>query len=392
MPQQRDTYVVSQAVARSIAERTGAQVRVQQLGPEVLRPEVAAITPPMLELRLALDGREVPLLGRMLSASSEPVLLRAGQALATEAMATDAVPILILTRSSAGTRVRLREHGINYVDLAGNLFVRAPGLLLSHEGTSTSRHDAVRDAARRATRAPAQRVNPFSKRASLVLRYLFDMPGGVHIGKHPVTEIAAATGLTHVWVLRVLAELERSRYISREEERRVTLVDVPAVLRDWRVTYDWTRNDRTAWVVPYEAEELRAELPKALAELSWAYTALAGSDLVAPHVHHVQTHLYVAREQMDTAADRLVGRLHARPATEGGTVHLLTPYYADAAFFGLREVGAAPVVSDLQLFLDLAGFPLRGREAAGMLVRARMARHLGLSPKQVATILSDLDR
>lgn len=145
-------------------------------------------------------------------------------------------------------------------------------------------------------------------------------------------------------------------------------------------------------MVPYEGDELRDVLRDALGGLQWAYTALAGSDLAAPHVFHGQTHVFVAREQIDEAVDRLSDSLHARPAPEGGTLHLLTPYYGEATFFGMRAVGGASVVSDLQLFLDLANFPLRGAEAAGILVRARMANRLGLSSNQVETILADLGR
>ena len=42
----------------------------------------------------------------------------------------------------------------------------------------------------------------------------------------------------------------------------------------------------------------------------------------------------------------------------------MAPYYAHGARYGIRELRGHPVVSDVQLFLDLYNYPVRGREQA----------------------------
>jgi hypothetical protein len=53
---------------------------------------------------------------------------------------------------------------------------------------------------------------------------------------------------------------------------------------------------------------------------------------------------------------------------------LMRPWYARSAWEGMREVNGVPVVSDLQLVLDLWHYPVRGREQAEMLLRRMAAR------------------
>jgi len=40
------------------------------------------------------------------------------------------------------------------------------------------------------------------------------------------------------------------------------------------------------------------------------------------------------------------------------------PYYRVSAFFGKRRLGGLWVASDVQLYLDLYDYPVRGREQA----------------------------
>ena len=52
------------------------------------------------------------------------------------------------------------------------------------------------------------------------------------------------------------------------------------------------------------------------------------------------------------------------PATTEANVILVQPYYAHSWSHGLRRIGGLPVVSDVQLFLDLSVYPRRGAEQA----------------------------
>jgi hypothetical protein len=62
-----------------------------------------------------------------------------------------------------------------------------------------------------------------------------------------------------------------------------------------------------------------------------------------------------------------------RPAEKGANVVLLRPYYKESVFFGARRIKGIEVVSDVQLYLDLKNFPVRGEEQAENLLRRVIA-------------------
>ena len=83
--------------------------------------------------------------------------------------------------------------------------------------------------------------------------------------------------------------------------------------------------------------------------------------------------------------------LYGEPVATGGTLHVLKPYYGNGVFYGTSEVDGARVVSPVQLFIDLANYPLRGAEAARMLALGPLAHQLGLSREQVQDLVGLLE-
>jgi len=59
---------------------------------------------------------------------------------------------------------------------------------------------------------------------------------------------------------------------------------------------------------------------------------------------------------------------------------LVRPYYRNSAFYDGRRIDGLPVVSDIQLYLDLYGYPVRGREQAEHLFQKRLKD--ALAPEQ----------
>jgi hypothetical protein len=64
--------------------------------------------------------------------------------------------------------------------------------------------------------------------------------------------------------------------------------------------------------------------------------------------------------------------LGARVAERGGNLRLRVPYYRFSAFYGKHLVGGLWVASDIQLYLDLYDYPVRGREQAEHLYDRRL--------------------
>ena len=75
-------------------------------------------------------------------------------------------------------------------------------------------------------------------------------------------------------------------------------------------------------------------------------------------------------------------------AAKGGNLVLMSPpYYGNSVLVGKRRDESGPLVSDVQLLLDLAHFPLRGPEAAEVLIRRRIAPAFDLSAADVSRLV-----
>ncbi len=290
-----------------------------------------------------------------------------------------AVPLLMVPHLSRRNREELRGAGVNHADLRGVLFIRNSGLYVDLEGTEPesswpSLHGLYR----------GNRVNPFADKASFVLRALFDSPRRAW----RVIDVSAQAHLTKGWVSLVAAELVQRGYVERLDAG-LRLVNPVSVLNDWNAVYSWRRNRMESYVAPFDYQDLRSKVSTMLGRLKseWAFTLLAGADEVAPHVQHGQLHAYVGAADFGQARSALRESLHLEPVAQGGNLHLLEPYYSKSAFYGCRSVGDINVVSDLQLYLDLAEYPVRGAEAAAMLLRTRLGPALGLDASQLAELV-----
>jgi hypothetical protein len=70
--------------------------------------------------------------------------------------------------------------------------------------------------------------------------------------------------------------------------------------------------------------------------------------------------------------DRFRKKLKLDEVKQGANVIILDPYYKNSVFYGLREVDGLLVVSDIQLYLDLYHYPIRGLDKAEHLYEKRL--------------------
>jgi len=324
--------------------------------------ELKDISPPrkiFVEVRSRLLSKDVEQFGRRLNQlkRAEP----------------RAIGILVVPHLGAPGRDLLRKARINHADLDGVLFIRDPGLSIDL------------DPDQRSDLWSPFKINPFTDKASLVLRALFENPQQAQ----GVSEISRQAGLAKSWVSMVASELVQQGYVERRDAK-LRLLSPEVILKDWSARYTWRANTIESFATAFEYEKLVSLVVGALSQEatgSWAFTLLAASSLVASHVQHNQVHVYLSPVARSGAVARLRKLLLLEPVQSGGQFHILTPYYSNSVFFGSRDIQGIRVVSDLQLYLDLLGYPLRGLEAAGMLLRTRLAPTLGLSAEAVRSLL-----
>jgi hypothetical protein len=64
--------------------------------------------------------------------------------------------------------------------------------------------------------------------------------------------------------------------------------------------------------------------------------------------------------------------LELEEARQGENVVLMLPYYRHSVFYGRQKAKDLWVVSDIQLYLDLHNYPIRGLEQAEHLYEKRL--------------------
>jgi hypothetical protein len=291
---------------------------------------------------------------------------------ALQAKWPNVVTVLAVPRLSRREREMLRDKEVNFVDLSGNASIRGAGLVVDLEGVD-----------RRADHAPRRSGrNPFSKKASLVARVLLAAPAR----DWRVRDISEEGSLSVGYTSEVLRSLVDRGYVAEKPEG-FSLVDPVSLLREWSSAYRWEDNKVRSYVAPFGKEELTAKAIHALesAGARCLLALLSAMDRFVPYVQHDQLHVYVSKFA-NPAQQAVRGRLHAESVSRGGNLHIMEPYYGKAAWYGSVRQNAFECVSDVQLFLDLVHYPVRGPEAAEVLLRKHIAPRLGLSHEQARTL------
>ncbi len=245
-----------------------------------------------------------------------------------------------------------REHGVGYVDQAGNCDIRAGDLVVHVNG--------------RPNVAPDTRPlsNPFTPKASRVARLLLGQPGRTW----QVQELAREGGISLGLAFKAKDALIEQGYVE-EREGRVALRDARALLDAWASAYKPHARRSQLYVMdePARAEEAvatwcdRQRVEYGLAEFSGAWR-------LAPMVRYKQACVYVRESaSRDILAD-LMKALDAKPAETGSNLAILVSS-DESVFFDSREAESICVLSPVQLFLDLATQRGRGKEAADELLR-----------------------
>ena len=206
-------------------------------------------------------------------------------------------------------------------------------------------------------------INLFSDKASLLLRALLTAPEGKRTVPSFVRE-----GLSLGMASMAANQAEAAGYI--EHVRRVSgesycrLLRPELLLKDWTSVYSFQNNRR----VTYVARE--PKILKTLGEflgkkgVRHALTLFSASRLISPYVKDGRDFAYVNVHPQRAASllREMEGSLGLVRAKHGWNLCLASPLYKSSVFRDARLVRGRPVVSNLQLYLDLMGFPPLGRQ------------------------------
>ena len=257
-----------------------------------------------------------------------------------------------------------KRYRIAYVDLAGNCYLEWGDVYIdkAREGPSS--------------RMPKRAKSLFSDKASLVIRATLEDVGR----PQRVRELARQLSLSPAWVSQVLRRLISAGYAARVDKG--TIISRPLdLLNDWAQSYSFARRNNLRSFF-CEAPNPQAVITRVASVPThaigrYALTLHAGASLVAPYSEFHEVHIYIDSSGLREQTERVWKEtLDLQPVETGGNVYLTWPYYKEGAFHGRRNVEGVWVASDIQLYVDLYNYPIRGREQAEYLMRNRLA-HLG---------------
>ena len=267
------------------------------------------------------------------------------------------VPLLVAKYLSPNRRKRCKQEGVCFLDLSGNVCLEYESLYIERNGFPN--------------RFPEKRKGrgPFSDKASLIIRAAFSNIERVW----GVRELAKSIGVDPGFVSRMVNELEKRNYVSRIDSK-MKLRDPNIVLEDWVREYNYRSNqDFRYFCLARDPEQIidrlvAAQIPD---KISYALTLQAGANLVAPYAVYNEVHIYL---QNKDSIKWFVDNLKLKDSEKGANFIFLLPYYKNSVFYGMQRIKNLRVVSDLQLYLDLYNYPVRGLEQAEHLYEKRLSQ------------------
>jgi DNA-binding transcriptional regulator YhcF (GntR family) len=325
---------------------------------ETQRPKDKAWRPDFTA-RVSYKKQQFKLIGGIISEQSSTLFKAELSSLKSHAAKAEGViPIVVANYLSPDRRNQCQDEDVCFLDLSGNVLLEFEGLHVERIGFPN--------------RFPEKRRGrgPFSDKASLILRAALSDPQKVW----GIRELAQSIGLDPGFVSRMAQELEKRNYVSRIDSK-LKLREPKSLLEDWVQEYDYKRNQEARYFClakdPEEIIEkiLAAQVPD---DVIYALGLQAGANFIDPYSVYKEVHIYAENNEV---INWFVKKMKLKEAGEGANVMFLLPYYKHSVFYGKQRIRGIWVVSDLQLYLDLHSYPIRGLEQAEHLYEKRL-RHI----------------
>ncbi len=206
--------------------------------------------------------------------------------------------------------------------------------------------------------------NIFADKATLILRRMLREPAHQWV----IRDFNGPQGVSLGLAQQILETMACQGYVERVKKGPASysvLSNVEELIKAWTAAYNFEWNEVYTYYT--HDEQILKKIKTALKDRAYALTLHTGANLLTSYVkmNHVYLYLDTANWEKDILSIRQ--RLDLKELVQGGNIHFIRPFYRTTAFDGKRMIEGYPVVSNLQLFLDLYHFQPRGREHAQFL-------------------------
>lgn len=316
--------------------------------PRLLPSEGAAdIAMRLGDVTLVIEAKTVNQAGPIAAAAER--VAEAARRLGPKTLGVVAAPFI----GELGRRI-CREAGVGFLDLSGNVHIKAPPLLLHVEGRPN----------RFVSRGRPSSV--FAPKASRITRLLLLDAGRWWRQK----DLAEKGDLGAGYVSRTCKRMESERLIERNQTGALRPRDPNLLLDAWQSHYEFDRHDIVrGHITARNGQELVKQVVKGLGERQddHAVTGLAAAWLLAPFANFRLVAVYVREAPTNDLLDALEFRRDER----GANLWLVRPN-DEGVFHGAEEINAVSCVCPVQAYVDLSAMPERSDEAAEQLREKRL--------------------
>lgn len=203
--------------------------------------------------------------------------------------------------------------------------------------------------------------NIFADKASLIARRMLAEPGR----KWVLRDFVGSDGLSLGMAQGVLAAMQERGFLERVKRGAASyarLLDASYLISEWAKWYRFSANTIKSYYSP--RTDFIQQLKQALPAGRYALTLHSGANLITGFVNTDEVHVYLRLDDWAGELPALRERLGLKRLVRGGNVHFVRPFYKSSVFGAAAPVKGVPVVSALQLYLDLYNFQPRGRDHA----------------------------
>jgi hypothetical protein len=266
-----------------------------------------------------------------------------------------AYPIFVSQYLSQPIKNFCVENGIGYFDFSGNCRLVFDQVFIEREVPASETPERKR------------LKSLFSLKSSRVMRRLLSDPHRTW----KVGSLAQEAAVSPATISLIKEKLLGEEYAIQQGEG-FSIVRPEQLLTDWARHYDPHEHKRIDCYGPAEAPDLERSFSDYCwkKQIKYAFTVFSGAKRIAPFVRNIQRgYAYISPEYK---LEEVVADLKWKPVDSGANFRLMTPI-DDDLFFGEQKVDGYTVVSDIQLYLDLAtNRGSRAEENAELLLEQRI--------------------
>lgn len=254
-------------------------------------------------------------------------------------------PVVASSFLSETSREICKKLDVGYIDLFGNIYIDLPQIHIEKESNKTKEVEKKKQ------------KQLFSPVATRIIRSLLIQPEE----KWTIQSLSEKSQVSLGYAHRIVEKLIEKKFLERNNDYKLILVDKSRLLDIWRDNYTFKNNTiYSYYTFEKNKDTLFNKIKKASQYIksSYALTLHSGASFIAPYVRYTDVHLYIKSNM-----DQWVQVLDLRPVESGANIYLIKPY-DQGVIQNLQTIKGNSIVSNIQLYLDLYHYPKRGKEQA----------------------------